>query len=245
MSHLELSVIAPCFNEEANISELARRVTAVFSGALAKSELILVDDGSRDGTRAAIEDATRAYPDRVRAVFHPANLGIAAAWRSGLAAARAPLIALIDADLQYRPEDLSRLHQERRDHHVDIVQGWRSERGRARDARYLLSRGFNFLLNAAFSMNLCDNKSGFVLCAREVLDDLLRYQGNYRYWQCFIMVAAHAKGYTYRQIETSFDPRRGGKSFIDGRALAVSARALLDLGRALFEYRLLIGGWSQ
>ena len=93
---------------------------------------------------------------------------------------------------------------------VDIVQGWRSPVGRDKGPRYYYSRGLNSMLNAAFGMDLKDNKSGFILCAREVIEDLLSYRGRYYYWQSFIMVAAHAKGYTYKQIETLFEhaPRR-------------------------------------
>ena len=59
-------------------------------------------------------------------------------------------------------------------------------------------------------MSLQDNKSGFVVCAREVLDDILSYRGDYAYWQSFVMVAAHSKGYSYKEIETIFEPRRQG-----------------------------------
>src|SRR5438045_341714 len=75
--------------------------------------------------------------------------------------------------------------------------------------------GLNTMLNTAFGMSLKDNKSGFILCAREVMEDLLSYRGTYFYWQSFIMVAAHAKGYTYKEVETLFENRRAGKSFLD------------------------------
>src|SRR5260370_30085422 len=94
------------------------------------------------------------------------------------------------------------------------------------------------MLNGAFGMNLKDNKSGFILCAREVMEDLLSYRGNYYYWQSFIMVAAHVKGYTYKQIETLFENRRAGKSFLDNAQVKAVARSFVDIGKALLEYRL-------
>ena len=94
------------------------------------------------------------------------------------------------------------------------------------------------MLNTAFGMSLKDNKSGFILCAREVFEDLLSYRGSYYYWQSFIMVAAHAKGYTYKQIETLFEHRRAGKSFLDNAPIKAVARSFVDIGKALFEYRL-------
>ncbi len=238
MENLSLSVIAPCFNEELNVPELARRVVEVFRRGKLKGELVLVDDGSSDGTRKAIEQAAAEYPDEVVGRYHPQNMGIAHAWKTGVGAARAPVVAVIDADLQYQPEDLLRLYHALLEHSVDVVQGWRSAVGRERGTRYNLSRGFNTLLNKTFGMSLQDNKSGFVMCAKEVMEDLLTYRGHYYYWQSFIMVAAHAKGYSYKEIETLFENRRAGKSFLDGTAYGAATRSLVDLGKAAWEYRI-------
>lgn len=238
LSDLELSVIAPCFNEEYNVAELARRVLSVFERGHLAGELILVDDGSSDGTRAAIEALALEHPSRVVGCYHSTNRGISQGWKTGVAAARAPVVTIIDADLQYQPEDLLRLYRELHDHSVDVVQGWRSKVSRTRGTRYHVSRGFNAMLNATFGMRLKDNKSGFVMCAKEVMEDLLTYRGTYSYWQSFIMVAAHAKGYTYKEVETLFEDRRAGTSFLDGNTLAASTRSLVDLAKATWEYRL-------
>ncbi len=233
-----LSVIAPCYDEQFNVPELVRRVIGVFERGGLDGELVLVDDGSADGTRAAIDAAQARHPGVVVGRHHEDNRGIAAAWKTGVAAARAPVVAIIDSDLQYQPEDLLRLYRELLETSVDVVQGWRSAVGRERGARYHLSRGLNFLLNTTFAMSLADNKSGFVMCAKEVMEDLLTYEGTYAYWQSFIMVAAHAKGYSYKEIETLFENRRAGKSFLDDIAYRAAARSLVDVGRAAWEYRI-------
>jgi phenylacetate-coenzyme A ligase PaaK-like adenylate-forming protein/glycosyltransferase involved in cell wall biosynthesis len=234
---MELSVIVPCLNEEANVPELVSRVGDVFDHGKVAGELVLVDDGSTDGTWAAIEAAQAQHPFVVGR-RHTQNQGIAAAWKTGVTAARGRLVGILDADLQYQPEDLLRLKRELELSNVDVVQGWRSPVGRDKGPRYYYSRGFNYLLNAAFGMNLQDNKSGFVLCARDTFEDLLSYRGHYHYWQSFIMVAAHAKGYTYKQIETLFEPRRAGKSFLDNAPIKPVLRSFVDVGRAFLEYRL-------
>ena len=135
MNTLDLSVIAPCFEEELNLRELARRVLQTFEHGKLEGELILVDDGSRDGTRAGIEKLEQEFPGRVVGKYHVSNQGIAQAWKTGTSAARAPIVAIIDSDLQYQPEDLLRLRRELLDSSVDIVQGWRSSVGRERDSR--------------------------------------------------------------------------------------------------------------
>lgn len=234
---MELSVIVPCLNEEANIPELVERIGAVFQKGGFAGELILVDDGSTDRTWEVIEELRRSHLFVVGR-RHPQNRGIAAAWKTGASVARGRLVSILDADLQYQPEDLLRLRRELADSGVDIVQGWRSPVGRAKDPRYYYSRVLNTMLNTAFGMSLTDNKSGFLVCEREILEDLLTYRGNYSYWQSFIMVAAHAKGYTYKQVETLFEPRRAGQSFLANAPIKVIAKSFVDIGRAFSEYRL-------
>jgi phenylacetate-CoA ligase len=235
---VELSVIVPCFNEELNIPELTDRVLRTFEVGGFRGEVVLVDDGSRDGTSKVIRAQMEAHPDAVRGAFHITNLGIAEGWKSGLNASRGKLVATIDADLQYQPEDLLRLRRELYEHSLDVVQGWRSAVSRKKGQRYTLSRGLNALLNGVFDMRLQDNKSGFVMCAREVFEDLLTYRGSYFYWQSFVMVAAHAKGYSYKQIETLFEERRQGTSFLAGaNALKASVKSIYDLASATLEYR--------
>ncbi|HEY7954173.1 MAG TPA: glycosyltransferase [Polyangia bacterium] len=234
---MDLSVIVPCLNEESNVPELVNRIGEVFERGGLAGELILVDDGSRDRTWQAIGEAQASHPWLVGR-RHSENRGIAAGWKTGVSVARGHLVAILDADLQYQPEDILRLKRELEISNVDIVQGWRSPVGRDKGPRYYYSRGLNALLNSAFGMSLQDNKSGFILTARETFEDLLSYRGSYHYWQSFIMVAAHAKGYTYKQIETLFEPRRAGKSFLEDMPVKAVARTFADIGKAFFEYRL-------
>jgi phenylacetate-CoA ligase len=234
---LDVSVIVPCLNEALNIPELVARVGSVFEVGQLQGELILIDDGSTDRTWEVMQSVAAQHswvvPER-----HRNNQGIAVGWKTGVRKAQGRLVAIIDADLQYQPEDLLRLKREREVSNVDIVQGWRSPVGREKGPRYHYSRGLNFLLNTAFGMNLYDNKSGFLLTSREVLEDLLSYSGSYFYWQSFIMVAAHKKGYTYKQIETLFEARKAGQSFLHNAPIKAVAASLVDIGSALVEYRM-------
>ena len=104
---LDISVIVPCFNEAGNLRELVDRLEASFRVRSLDAEIILVNDGSRDNTGSVIRELEAGHP-AVRGVHHDTNLGIAAGWRSGLAVARGAYACLIDADLQYQPEDVCR-----------------------------------------------------------------------------------------------------------------------------------------
>jgi phenylacetate-CoA ligase len=224
-------------NEELNLPELTRRVVQTFEMGNVKGELVIVDDGSTDSTARVIRELMKQHPGVVVGQFHGANKGIAESWRTGVKAARGTYACVIDSDLQYQPEDIPRLLRALVDYAVDVVQGWRSAVGRERGARFYLSRGFNTLLNTTFGMDLQDNKSGFVMATRDVLEDLLSYEGKYYYWQSFIMVAAKAKGYSYKEVEVLFERRRQGTSFLDAQAYRASFRSLVDLAKAAVEYR--------
>ena len=237
MSPVELSVVVPCYNEAGNLPELVSRLRSVFEKRRVKGEIVLVNDGSRDDTGGVMDALAKAHAEVVP-VHHRTNRGLAAGWDSGVAKATGTYVCLIDADLQYQPEDVARLHRELLHTRVDMVQGYRSSIGRQRDSRYRLSKGLNALLNTMFGMRLRDNKSGFVIARRETLADILRHRYKYAYFQTFIAVAAHAKGYSIREIETVFETRLVGQSFIPSFPLGLIMRVFADLAKGLVEFRL-------
>lgn len=107
---VDLTIIAPMFNEEENVAETARRVRdalAAFPGAW---ELVMVDDGSTDASRARAE-AEAASDPRVRAVGYTPNAGRGRALRTGFAAARGRFVVTVDFDLSYEPSHILRMHE--------------------------------------------------------------------------------------------------------------------------------------
>jgi phenylacetate-coenzyme A ligase PaaK-like adenylate-forming protein/glycosyltransferase involved in cell wall biosynthesis len=232
-----LSVVAPCLNEEVNIGPLTERLLAATADAEIPTELILIDDGSSDGTWAAIAEQRERYGDAVVGVRHRENEGIPASWRTGVYAARGNYVCFIDGDLQNPPEEVVTLYRRLLESQFDIVQGYRSSIGRLRDSRLLFSKALNLLLNLGFGMRARDNKSGFVLSRRRVMEDILTYRRRYRYFQTFITVSAKAKGYSILEVETLFQSRHAGSSFIDRKVWRVAFDALHDFLPALIEFR--------
>jgi phenylacetate-CoA ligase len=229
-----LSVIAPCYNEEGNVAELVRRTLATFDDANIHGELVLVDDGSKDTTWERITAAMRDE-DRVVGVQHTINKGIEGGWHSGLEAARGDLICLIDSDLQNRPEDVAHMYAAYQREDPDLVQAVRHPKNV--HSRRMFSRGLNHLLNAAFGMDLRDNKSGFILCGRELMSELLQHRYRYRYFQSFIGAAAGVRGLRIAEIDTNFEPRQAGESFLSEFPVRVSLRIVGELAKFRWETR--------
>lgn len=235
-SQIELSVVAPCYNEQDNIPLLVHKLQKLFSEKNISAEIILIDDASRDDTKKVIESIAREYQG-VIGVFHKENKGIVGGWRSGLGASKGTYVCFIDSDLQNPPEEIWRLLKEIRHCDVDIVQGTRSSIGRLKDGRYYYSRFLNWLLNVMFSMNATDNKSGFVLAQKYILEDVLTHQFNYKFYHTFISVAAKYRGYKIKEVETLFQDRHSGVSFMNRFPFAVVITVLLEIIKAFVEFR--------
>jgi phenylacetate-CoA ligase len=233
-----LSVVCPCLNEEANLPLLAERLFTATKEADITTELVIVDDGSTDDTPRIVEDLKLEYGSAVQCVRHARNRGIPASWRSGVDVARGTYVCFIDGDLQNPPEEVVTLYTQLLESPADLVQGTRSSIGRLRDSRLLMSRVLNAILNLTFGMRARDSKSGFMLGPKRVIDDILRHDRRYRHFQTFISVAANAKGYKIREVETLFESRYAGESFLGSRSLRVSAEAFADLAPAVAEFRL-------
>lgn len=236
----ELSVVVPCFNEEKNLPNLVARLEETMRLNGIHAEIVLVDDCSRDQTREVIRGLAKSHP-AVTGVFHDRNTGIAGGWASGLAAASGPAVVIMDADLQYSPEDVPRLYRIWRREKPDIVQGWRIAHNFSATYRYLLSVAFSYFLNRLFGTRLKDIKSGFLCTSREIFAEMLKTRHVYRFPQHFIIVNAVAKGYSVRQEPVLFWNREAGESFITS-PLRFSLRSLRDLPYAFMEFRLRRGG---
>ena len=116
-----LSIIIPVYNEHATVAQIIERVVAVdFSPA--QKELVIVDDGSTDGTREILK---QRFSSTHTVVFHEHNQGKGAAVRTGLAHARGDVLTIQDADLEYDPHDLLRMYTILIENNLDVVYGSR------------------------------------------------------------------------------------------------------------------------
>lgn len=230
-SNPSLSIVAPCFNEEDSLHVLCERIDKALTFSKIDFELVLVNDGSRDSTLETIK-LLAGTKEWIKVVNHHENLGIAAAWASGVNNASGDYICLIDADLQNLPEDIPRLFQHLIASKSDFVQAYRSEIDRKDKTRFLISKIFNFLLNTIFGDHARDNKSGFLIGPKFALEEILTLNVGKRYFhfQSLIRPAARSRGYSFTEIETLFAERHAGESFLKGiKTYRTIIESFLDL----------------
>ncbi|MGH9014112.1 MAG: glycosyltransferase family 2 protein [Acidimicrobiia bacterium] len=165
----KLSVIVPVFNERNTVVEAVRRMRAVELPV--EREIVLVDDGSDDGTRAVLP---QLGDSTVRVVTHPHNRGKGAAVRTGLANVTGDLVIVQDADLEYDPEDWPRLLAPMLKGKAQVVYGSRftGERRNMFFLHWLGNRFLSLVTNVLYNTTLSDMETCYKLFDRRILDGI-------------------------------------------------------------------------
>ncbi len=172
---MKLSVVMPVFNELATVREIVRRVAAVDVGM--DLEIVLVDDGSTDGTRDLYEEIAAEHDEvPVLVELHPRNRGKGAALRTGFAVATGDIVLVQDADLEYDPADYSRMLRPILDGRADVVFGSRFVGSEEHRVLYFWHMVGNRLLttmsNIFTDLNLTDMETCYKVFRREVLEQI-------------------------------------------------------------------------
>ena len=156
---MKVSIVIPCYNEKTTIEEI---VQAVRDAPIQNKEIIIVDDGSHDGTQTVLSEIAKTI-DKV--IYHPANRGKGAALRSGFAAASGDIILIQDADLEYNPEDYPTLLEPLLLGKADAVFGSRFMSGRPHRVLFFWhmagNRFLTLLSNMFTNLNLTDMETGY------------------------------------------------------------------------------------
>jgi len=218
---VKISVVIPVYNERENLPLLAKALDEALAGCRYPWEVVLVDDGSTDGSVEVLERLAAEAPERVRVVFLRRNFGQTAAIAAGIDHATGDLIVLMDADLQNDPRDIPRLVAKIEEGY-DVVSGWRKDRQDAFLTRVLPSRMANALISWVTGVYLHDYGCTLKAYRREVLEGFRLYGEMHR----FIPAYAASVGARITEMPVRHHPRRFGKSKY---GLVRTLKVILDL----------------
>ncbi len=169
---MKLSIIIPTFNEKKTIGEILRRVSSVVLPEGFSREIIVVDDGSTDGTK----DILDSLPGAFIKIYHKENRGKGSALRSGFDSAMGDILVTQDADLEYDPKDYSLLLAPILDGKADVVYGSRLVTAAPHRVmffwHYIGNQLLTFLSNMFTNLNLTDMETGYKMFTRKVVDDI-------------------------------------------------------------------------
>jgi glycosyltransferase involved in cell wall biosynthesis len=221
---IRVSIVLPAFNEAANIESAISQAQSTAERLFEDHEVIVVDDGSSDGTGDLVEPLGRSDP-RVRLIRHGRNRGYGEALRSGFLTSRLDYVFFTDADLQFDTNELERFLPYAGT--VDVICGYRRNR-QDTPVRRLMAYGWNFLVRILFYVPVRDIDCAFKLFDRRVLERI-DIESVGAMVNTELMVKLGRNGCSVVEVGVTHRPRRAGEA--RGANPRVSARAFFELLR--------------
>ncbi len=216
----DISVVVPIYNEIDNISGMYAELTQAMEAIGLPYEIVLVDDGSRDGSTQALRDLA-TQDARVHVVVFRRNYGQTAAMQAGVDHARMEVVVTIDGDRQNDPADIARMIAKLNEGY-DLVHGWRRDRKDALVSRKIPSRIANWLIARVTRFPINDLGCTLKAMRRDILSEIELYGDMHR----FIPILLYKRGARCAEVVTNHRPRVAGVTkYGIGRTLVV----LLDL----------------
>lgn len=224
---IDLTLVIPVYEEAESVCELYRQIDAALDPLELTTQIIFVDDGSRDGTFEALRPIFEGDP-RVQVLSLRRNFGKTAALLAGFQRATGAVVITMDGDLQDDPKEIPRFLAAL-GNDKDLVSGWKRRRHDPL-TKTAPSRLFNLVVRRSTGIPLHDFNCGFKAYRQEVLEELKLYGELHR----FIPVMAYWKGFRIGELEVEHHPRRFGRSkFGAGRLF----KGMLDFLKVMFLTR--------
>jgi glycosyltransferase involved in cell wall biosynthesis len=229
----ELSLFFPCHNEAENLEALVADALAALPALATTYEVILVDDGSLDGTAGVAERLVQRHGGVVRLVRHDVNRGYGGALRSGFAAARYSHLAYTDGDRQFRVADLARLVERAQETRSPVVIGYRLKRADP-PLRLVYATLYRVANRVWFGLRVRDVDCAAKLFRRDVLQNI-SVHSNGAFFSAELLIRLRLAGVNALEVGVPHYPRTAGSP--TGARLSVIARAVRDF------WSLRIGLW--
>jgi glycosyltransferase involved in cell wall biosynthesis len=221
-----LTVFFPCYNEKDAVRPLTEKALRVLPGICADYEVLLIDDGSKDGTSKLADQLARQYP-AVRVIHHPANKGYGAALQSGFRGASKAYVFYTDGDGQFDLAELPGLLGLMNT--VDVVSAYRMNRQEGL-IRKLNAFCWTTLVGFLFNLQLRDIDCAFKLYKKSILDEIEMVSTG-ALIDTEILARLSRKGYKIAQVGVHHYPR------IAGKATGANIKVILKAFRELFKLR--------
>ena len=229
-----LSVVAPVYNEHETIAEFRRRLEVVLGGT--PHELVLVDDGSSDGTTAILERLARE-DERIHAIFLSRNFGHQAALTAGFDHARGNAVVMMDSDLQDPPEVIPEM-LERWIDGADVISAVRESRAGEGRVKLVTARWFYRVFARFTQIDLQQNAGDFRLLDRSALDALASMRERNR----FLRGMSSWVGFRQEAVTYARDPRHGGSTkYTPRRMIRFSLDAISSFSHLPLQFATVLG----
>jgi dolichol-phosphate mannosyltransferase len=200
----KISILIPAYMERENLPRLTKQLEETLRGK--DFEVIIANDGNLDGSVQVIKDLEKKYRE-VKGLFSNERRGKTRAIKDGFQGSRGDVIVVIDADLQYSPEDIPKLTEALK--HADVVNGLRVDR-KDGITRVLESKIYNLLVRFFFGANFHDCNSGLKVFKREVLEDIVDQMRDG--WHRYLLILALKKGHSVTEVPIRHYTRTVGRS---------------------------------
>ena len=224
MEKINISVFFPCYNEEKNIAKLLEKTIQFLPTIASNYEIIVVDDGSSDGTAGIVQRFSKENPE-VIIVRHEKNKGYGAALRTGFESCQKDYIFFTDGDNQFDITELNKLLPFIKEY--DIVAGFRINR-RDNFIRKINEYCFNRLIRILFSLKVRDLNCAFKIYKKEVIKNLT-LRSNWGFINSELLVRAKKLGFTIKEVGVTHYPRQWGNQ--TGASLKVVLGSLREAFR--------------
>jgi len=224
---MDLSVIIPVYNEVKNIKEIIKRVQA----AKLASEIVIVDDGSKDGTRDILQ--TLNGKKKIRVILHEKNQGKGAAVVTGMKAAKGEILLIQDADLEYDPRDYPLLLKPIQEGLAEVVYGSRFLGGPHRVTMFwhqVANKLLTLMTNILYDSILTDMETGYKVFRRNVIEGMTIKAKRFNFEPEFTAKILKRKHRIY-EVPISFNPR----DYTEGKKIKL--KDAFEAVWALIKYR--------
>ena len=243
---MDITIIVPLYNEDESLPHLAEWIDRVMAEHRFDYEVIMVDDGSRDGSWQVVEGLHNKNP-RYRGIKFRRNYGKSAALNTGFAAAQGDVVITMDADLQDSPDEVPELYRMVKEEGFDLVSGWKKKRYDSKLAKNIPSKFFNWTTRRLSGIRLHDFNCGLKAYRREVVKSIEVYGEMHRYipviakWAGFSNIGEKVVQHRKREFGVT---KFGMNRFVNGYLDLMSIMFMSKFGKQPMHFFGAIGSLS-